>query len=90
MLFHHAPERTDQQIDDLLAQHRASQTAQGSKLVIHAAYEGMEFDVTSQGLGPVEPAPLVPVRATSNPPRRPVGAPISRPPGTLPPGKVEP
>lgn len=71
MLFHHAPERTDHQLDELLAQHRIQQQSIGSALQIHAAYEGMEFDVTSAGVGPVLPAPIVPIRGNSTPPRPP-------------------
>ncbi len=84
MLFHHAPDRTDQQIDTLLAHHRAQLEADKNPLIIHAAYEGLDFEVSRHGLGPVAPAPLVPIRATSNPPHRPI---TSRPPG---PGKVSP
>ncbi len=90
MLFHHAPERTDQQIDELLAHHRAQQAATGKPMVIHAAYEGMEFDITSAGLGPIAPAPLIPMRSTSNPPRQPAGSPPSRPPDPRGSGKVTP
>lgn len=81
MLFHHAPERTDQQIDDLLTHHRAQQAEAGNKLEIYAAYEGMEFEITKNGLGPMAPAPLVPPRTPSNPPRQPAAGAPSRPPG---------
>jgi phosphoribosyl 1,2-cyclic phosphodiesterase len=70
MLFHHAPERTDQQIDELLASHRAQQEGSRSPLLLHAAYEGMEFDITRSGIGPIQPAPTMPIRTPSNPPRR--------------------
>jgi ribonuclease BN (tRNA processing enzyme) len=74
MLFHHAPERTDQQIDTLLHQHRAQQAEVGSKLEIYAAYEGMEFEITKRGLGPIAPAPSVPPRSPSNPPQKPASS----------------
>lgn len=78
MLFHHAPERTDDQLDELLARHRAQQAAEGGKLALFAAYEGMEIDLTSSGLGEVLPAPSTPVRSgtaiSSNPPRVPISA----------------
>jgi phosphoribosyl 1,2-cyclic phosphodiesterase len=89
MLFHHAPERTDQQIDDLLAQHRSSLQASGDKLKIYAAYEGMEFDIARSGLGAIQPAPATPVRSSSNPPRKLGEARNSRPPGGTS-GKGEP
>ena len=60
MLFHHAPERTDTQIDELLARHRAQQASEHKKLIIHAAYEGMEVEVTRAGLGAISPQPKVP------------------------------
>jgi ribonuclease BN (tRNA processing enzyme) len=41
VLFHHAPERTDDQIDSLLDYHRRSTP----DLNIHAASEGMELDL---------------------------------------------
>jgi hypothetical protein len=41
VLFHHAPERTDDQIDELLAYHRK----QTPDLDLVAAAEGMELSV---------------------------------------------
>jgi len=49
MLFHHAPERTDDQIDSLLRQHRSEQERSGSGLIVHAAFEGMEVDIQRGG-----------------------------------------
>lgn len=103
MLFHHAPERTDDQLDDLLARHRAQQANEGSPLAIYAAYEGMELDLTRSGLGEIMPAPMVPVRSgttiSSKPPRI-VSAPepsqelsVNEPSGPIsdqPPSKVTP
>lgn len=50
MLFHHSPDRTDAQIDEILGVHRAQQVRDGSRLIIHAAYEGMEVDLTRHGM----------------------------------------
>jgi phosphoribosyl 1,2-cyclic phosphodiesterase len=69
MLFHHAPERTDAQIDELLKFHREQQARVGSKLAIHAASEGMEVELDRSGVVaisavPAGPAPAVPVAGT--------------------------
>lgn len=58
MLYHHAPERTDQQIDELLARHRAQIAADShaAPLALHAAYEGLEVGVMRGGISPVRPA----------------------------------
>jgi len=44
-LFHHAPERTDTEIDSLVEMARATEQARGSKLVITAAAEGQTIVV---------------------------------------------
>ena len=66
----------------MLARHRAQQAAEGSKLALYAAYEGMEIDLSASGLGEVLPAPSTPVRSgtaiSSKPPRMPVSAEESR------------
>ncbi len=46
MLFHHAPERTDDQIDELLRQHREGIAERKLRLSLHAAAEGMEIDLS--------------------------------------------
>jgi len=50
MLYHHAPERTDAQIDELLAYHRGQMQQEGSRLDLHAAFEGMEVDLSRHGM----------------------------------------
>jgi phosphoribosyl 1,2-cyclic phosphodiesterase len=52
VLFHHAPERTDDQIDALLAQHRANTP----DLQLVAAAEGMELTLSNMD---AMPAPIV-------------------------------
>jgi phosphoribosyl 1,2-cyclic phosphodiesterase len=44
-LFHHAPERTDAEIDGILADTRALAERSGTKLDIVAAYEGLEVEL---------------------------------------------
>lgn len=76
MLFHHAPERTDEQLDALLDQHRAEIAKSGKRLAIHAAYEGLEVDLSRGGVGEIPLVPSVPVRSgtaiPSNPPQKPL------------------
>ena len=50
MLYHHAPDRTDAQLDELLAQHRQQLHRDGSRLELHAAFEGMEIDLSQHGM----------------------------------------
>ena len=45
VLFHHAPERTDEQIDALLHHHQAEVKDKKIPLILHAAAEGMEMVV---------------------------------------------
>jgi len=42
-LFHHAPERTDAEVDAILAETRASAAKSSRKLDVVAAYEGLEL-----------------------------------------------
>lgn len=42
VLFHHAPDRTDDQVDEILADARR---LAGDDLVVHAAYEGLVLDL---------------------------------------------
>jgi ribonuclease BN (tRNA processing enzyme) len=44
-LFHHAPERTDAEIDAILADTRTAATKASRKLDIVAAYEGLEMEL---------------------------------------------
>ena len=44
-LFHHAPERTDAEIDTILADTRAAAAKGSRKLDIVAAYEGLEVEL---------------------------------------------
>ncbi|HVZ71237.1 MAG TPA: MBL fold metallo-hydrolase [Polyangia bacterium] len=44
VLFHHAPERADAEIDAILAETRAATKRDGVKLDVVAAYEGLELD----------------------------------------------
>jgi len=44
-LFHHAPERTDAEIDAILADTRTAATKAARKLDIVAAYEGLEMEL---------------------------------------------
>jgi ribonuclease BN (tRNA processing enzyme) len=44
-LFHHAPERTDAEIDTILADTRAAAAKAAPKLEVVAAYEGLEVDL---------------------------------------------
>jgi hypothetical protein len=60
MLFHHAPERTDAQIDQLLDYHREQQVRDGSRLAIHAASEGMEVELSRAGVVSITTAPPSP------------------------------
>ncbi len=50
MLFHHAPERTDEQIDALLAAHQARLAEDRSALVLHAAAEGTDLVIGRGGV----------------------------------------
>lgn len=50
MLYHHSPDRTDAQLDDLLGQHREQLHRDGTPLDLHAAFEGMEVDLSPHGL----------------------------------------
>jgi len=45
VLFHHAPERSDDEIDVLLADHRHELVRRDSPLLIDAAYEGMTIQL---------------------------------------------
>jgi ribonuclease BN (tRNA processing enzyme) len=45
VLFHHAPERSDEGIDGLLAGARRRVTASGARLTVDAAAEGLWFDI---------------------------------------------
>ena len=60
MLFHHAPERTDSQIDELLAYHRYELLRAGSPLIIHAASEGMEVELDRTGVVSISSVAPVP------------------------------
>jgi phosphoribosyl 1,2-cyclic phosphodiesterase len=44
ILFHHAPEHTDQRIDQLVGEARSRAARAGSALVVEAAAEGLSFD----------------------------------------------
>jgi phosphoribosyl 1,2-cyclic phosphodiesterase len=44
-LFHHAPERTDAEVDAILAETRATAAKNARGLVVVAAYEGLEVEV---------------------------------------------
>lgn len=66
MLFHHAPERTDAQIDALLAYHREQQARAGSSLAIYAASEGMEVELDRTGVAAIS-AVAPPASSTSGP-----------------------
>jgi phosphoribosyl 1,2-cyclic phosphodiesterase len=44
-LFHHAPERTDVEIDGILAETRVIASEGGGKLVVMAAYEGLDVEL---------------------------------------------
>ncbi|HNO69675.1 MAG TPA: MBL fold metallo-hydrolase, partial [Pseudomonadota bacterium] len=50
MLYHHSPDRSDAQIDELLGQHRHQLARDGARLELHAAYEGMEVDLGKHGM----------------------------------------
>lgn len=50
MLFHHSPDRTDDQLDALLCQHREQLRHEHSPLELHAASEGLEVDLTEHGM----------------------------------------
>jgi phosphoribosyl 1,2-cyclic phosphodiesterase len=58
MLFHHAPERTDAQIDELLAHHRQEQERAGSPLALHAASEGMKVELLRGGQASISTMPV--------------------------------
>jgi phosphoribosyl 1,2-cyclic phosphodiesterase len=45
ILFHHAPKRSDEEIDALLADHRDELRRQGASLRLDAAYEGMTIQL---------------------------------------------
>jgi phosphoribosyl 1,2-cyclic phosphodiesterase len=45
ILFHHAPEHTDQRIDQLVDEARSRAARAGSALVVEAAAEGLSFDL---------------------------------------------
>jgi hypothetical protein len=44
-LFHHAPERSDAEIDDILAGTRAATERAGIALDVVAAYEGLDISL---------------------------------------------
>jgi ribonuclease BN (tRNA processing enzyme) len=44
-LFHHAPSRTDDELDELLAHYRAELQQRGATLHLHAAREGEEIEI---------------------------------------------
>jgi ribonuclease BN (tRNA processing enzyme) len=44
-LFHHAPERTDAEVDTILAATRATVAAENIKLSVVAAYEGLDIEL---------------------------------------------
>jgi hypothetical protein len=44
-LFHHAPERTDAEVDAILAETRAVADKTAKKLEVVAAYEGLEVEL---------------------------------------------
>ena len=44
-LFHHAPERTDAEVDTILAATRATVAAENIKLEVVAAYEGLDIEL---------------------------------------------
>jgi len=48
-LFHHAPERSDTEIDAILAETRAAQKRDGGELDIVAAYEGLDLSLSGGG-----------------------------------------
>jgi phosphoribosyl 1,2-cyclic phosphodiesterase len=59
-LFHHAPERTDGEIDAILAATRSGLAASATKLTVMAAYEGLELELgptTTGALGPTSGSP---------------------------------
>ena len=47
-LFHHAPERTDAEVDAILADTRAAASKSAKKLDVVAAYEGLELELGQQ------------------------------------------
>lgn len=51
VLFHHAPERTDDEIDALLLRYQGLLDAEGAPLRLHAAFEGLELAVGDTGEG---------------------------------------
>ncbi len=50
MLYHHSPDRSDAQIDELLATHRQQLHRDGARLELHAAFEGMELELNKHGM----------------------------------------
>jgi hypothetical protein len=44
-LFHHAPERSDQEIDGILSETRAATRQAGIALDVVAAYEGLDIEL---------------------------------------------
>jgi ribonuclease BN (tRNA processing enzyme) len=42
-LYHHAPERTDAEVDEILRETRALVERDGGKLSVTAAFEGLEL-----------------------------------------------
>lgn len=49
-LFHHAPERTDTEVDTILASTRAEARAARLDLVLDAAYEGLDIELGTKGI----------------------------------------
>jgi phosphoribosyl 1,2-cyclic phosphodiesterase len=45
ILFHHAPDRSDEEIDALVADHRSELRSRGASLRLDAAYEGMTIQL---------------------------------------------
>jgi len=50
MLYHHSPDRTDAQIDEILAHHRSQLHRDGNRIELNAAFEGMEVDLSRHGM----------------------------------------
>ena len=50
MLYHHSPDRTDAQIDEILAHHRSQMHREGNRIELNAAFEGMEVDLSRHGM----------------------------------------
>src|SRR5262249_29386825 len=55
MLFHHAPERTDDEQDEITRRTQDAVSGSGPALKVSAAYESLELEIEAEGGSPDQP-----------------------------------